>query len=206
MKVSSIQLLVLIGLATVSLNSAIGVTLIWTNAGTGSWSVAANWSPNQVPGSTDTAVITNNGATVTLDISPTVAGITLGINGNCGAGGPALLMNNQTLTLSGPLVVNSCGRLTFDSGTLVGATNASLTGVIGWSTGTLNGVLTLTANSTLNVIGGNDHNIPNCILTNSGTITWSDGRIRGGGSSPGTLIYNLGLWDAQNDQVLNNDF
>ena len=47
----------------------------WTNIAGGNWSVAANWSPNQVPGSADDAVITNAGTyTVTLDTSPTSKG------------------------------------------------------------------------------------------------------------------------------------
>lgn len=34
-------------------------TINWTNTAAGNWSVAANWSPNQVPASSDNAV---NGA------------------------------------------------------------------------------------------------------------------------------------------------
>src|SRR5258708_29354230 len=48
----------------------------------------------------------------------------------------------------------------------------------------------------------------NCIVTNLGTVGWTGGRIRwgGGGNSPGTQIYNIGLWDAQSDQVINDDY
>ena len=42
-------------------------------------------------------------------------------------------------------------------------------------------------------------------MTNNGTVAWSNGRIRGGGTL-GTFIYNNGVWDAQNDLTWNNDF
>ena len=43
------------------LNAAI---ITWTNLSGGDWNTAINWDPNQVPGTNDTAVITNNGVTV----------------------------------------------------------------------------------------------------------------------------------------------
>src|SRR5580658_9583357 len=51
----------------------------WTNASGGSWNNPTNWTPNQVPGSNDTANITVAGTySVTLNVSPTVAGLVLG--------------------------------------------------------------------------------------------------------------------------------
>src|SRR5262245_56877597 len=38
-----------------------GADIVWTNISGGTWSTAANWSPNQVPTASDTAWITNNG-------------------------------------------------------------------------------------------------------------------------------------------------
>ena len=62
--------------------SSHAVTLTWTNTSGGAWSTTANWSPNQVPGSSDTAVITNTGNyTVTLNDSVSVAEIILGASG-----------------------------------------------------------------------------------------------------------------------------
>ena len=58
-----------------------GATINWTNTASGNWGNTANWNPNTVPGATDTAIITNAGVTVTLDISPKVGGIILGTNG-----------------------------------------------------------------------------------------------------------------------------
>jgi hypothetical protein len=61
------------------LSTACASTINWTNVAGGNWSLAANWSPNQVPGSADDATVTNAGTyTVTLDTSPTVGSLTLG--------------------------------------------------------------------------------------------------------------------------------
>jgi hypothetical protein len=92
-------------------------TINWINTASGNWGNPANWSPKTVPGATDTAIITNAGVTVTLDISPTVGGIILGTNG---AGTVMLSLAGQTLTLNGPLTVNPSGSFTVDSGTLAG--------------------------------------------------------------------------------------
>ena len=53
----------------------------WTNTTSGGWGAATNWSPNSVPGSTDTASITNAGVTVSLNSTTTVGAIILGNNG-----------------------------------------------------------------------------------------------------------------------------
>ncbi|MBN2505270.1 MAG: hypothetical protein JXQ71_01110 [Verrucomicrobia bacterium] len=50
--------LVLALLASVPVRSAV---IDWTNTSGGNWSAAANWNPNQVPSTNDTAVITNDG-------------------------------------------------------------------------------------------------------------------------------------------------
>src|ERR1039458_6782581 len=142
-------------------------SITWTNTVSGGWNTAANWNPNTVPGASDTAIITNAGVTVTLDISPTVGGIILGTNG---AGTVTLSLAGQTLMLDGPLTVNPSGSFTVDSGVLVGNTNAVLQGMIGWSAGTLGGILTLASGSTLNITAANNHDMPNCTVTNNGTV------------------------------------
>src|SRR5258708_15497600 len=92
--------------------------------------------------------------------------------------------------------------------------NGSLAGInviaggFNWVVGSWSGSVTVAVNTLMQITTGNDHNMPNCIVTNWGTVAWSGGRIRGGGGSynPGTQIYNFGLWDAQSDQVINNDY
>ena len=67
--------------------------------------------------------------------------------------------------------------------------------------------MTVATNSTLLITGGFDHDLVNTVVTNLGTIVWDQGRIRGGGGNlnPGSSIYNYGLWDVKNDNVINND-
>src|SRR6185436_16601643 len=81
-------------------------TILWTNVNGGSWSSAANWSPNQAPASTDTAVITNAGVyNVIVDAATTVAGLTLGGT----SGSQTLLVNGQSLAVNGTHLINSNG-------------------------------------------------------------------------------------------------
>ena len=65
-------------------NLARAAQIVWTNSSGGLWNTPANWNPNQVPGPSDTAVVTNGSITVTLNGGITVGGLTLGANGNCG--------------------------------------------------------------------------------------------------------------------------
>src|ERR1035438_1707448 len=183
-------------------SSVYAATVNWTNTTGGGWNTAANWNPNGVPGTNDTVVITNAGVTVLLNSATTVGAVVLGTNG---PGTVTLSLNNQTLALNGPLTVNPSGSFTVDSGALVGNTNAVLHGTIGWSAGTLGGILTLASGGTLNITAANNHDMPNCTVTNNGTVVWNNGPIRAGGGG-GTLIVNNGLWDAQSDQLLEDAF
>jgi hypothetical protein len=184
-------------LLVVACSSARAATINWTNAASGGWNTAANWNPNGVPGTNDTAVITNAGVTVSLNSATTVGGIILGTNG---PGTVTLALAGQTLALNGPLTVNPSGSFTVDSGALVGNTNAVLRGTIGWTAGLLEGIWTLASGSTLSLTTGNFHDMPSCTFTNNGTVAWASGTIRSGQN--GTAIYNYGLWDAQSDQFL----
>src|ERR1039457_617632 len=177
-------------------------TVNWTNTTSGFWNTAAYWNPKSVPGATDTAIITNAGVTVSLNGATTVGGIILGTNG---AGTVTLLLAGQSVALNGPLTVNPSGSFTVDGGSLVGNTNAVLSGTIGWTAGTLGGILTLASDSTLNITAATLHDMPNCTLTNNGTVAWNNGTIRSGGGA-GTLIVNNGLWNAQSDQSFDDAF
>ena len=189
--------------------AAHAATILWTNTASGGWNTAASWNPNSVPGTNDTAVITNAGVTVSLNSATTVGTVILGTNG---PGTVTLSLNNQTLSLAGPLTVNPSGSFTVNSGSLAGITNANamLSGAIVWTAGSLGGTFTLATNCTLTLAGngnGNGNNLVfyNCVLTNYGTVLWSNGYPDGGGSTPGTLVYNYGLWVAQSDWNFKND-
>src|SRR5262245_10627380 len=78
--------------------------IVWTNLAGGNWSATNNWSPNSLPGATDSAFITNSGTyTVTLDVAATFAGLTVG-----GTSGTQTVANSsQVLTINGPGIFNT---------------------------------------------------------------------------------------------------
>src|SRR4029077_13566832 len=65
------------------------------------------------------------------------------------------------------------------------------------------GALTVLGGATLILASNVNYDLPNRSITNYGSVVWSNGYIQGGGLSPGTLVYNYGLWDVQCDQVWN---
>src|SRR6266852_7504802 len=67
-------LMCLLGVACAAhLMTAAAATISWTNSSGGNWSAATNWTPNQVPGPADNALITTNGTyAVTLDVGATI--------------------------------------------------------------------------------------------------------------------------------------
>ena len=95
-------------------NLAHSATVIWTNTSGGSWTVAANWSPNQVPTNTDIVRITTPGTyKITLNTNSTVASLVLGAGGGA-AGVQTLALTNlhdstpQSFTAN-PLIVTNGG-------------------------------------------------------------------------------------------------
>ena len=185
-----------------TLASSRAATITWTNTAGGNWNDAANWNPNQVPGASDDALITSDGIyTVTLDVSASIASLTLG-----GASGKQTLNNSgNTLTLTNASTVGANGELGLSSGMLNASGLLTVRGVFNWTGGTIAGAVTIVANGTMNISGNNNHDLPNCALTNNGAVVWSDGTIRGGGN-PGTQISNFGLWTVQTDMDINTDF
>jgi hypothetical protein len=175
-------------------------TITWTNTVSGGWNAATNWSPNTVPGGADTAVISVPGVTVSLQGGTSAGAIVLG----GGGGATTLSLANQTLTLNGALSVNAGGSFTIDGGTLAGASQATLSGLIGWTGGALAGTFTISSNSVLTIAGGNGNNDMNgTLITNYGTVNWASGTLRCGNSAE---VYNYGTWDAQSDHTAYDAF
>jgi hypothetical protein len=91
-------------------SAAHSATIIWTNTAGGNWSDAANWSPNQVPTNTDTALITTPGSyTVNLDVSGVATNLTLGAGG--GAAGVQTFVMTNSFNANSLLVVTGGGVL-----------------------------------------------------------------------------------------------
>src|SRR6185503_5922854 len=90
----------------------------WTNASSGNWNSAVNWSPNQIPGPGDNALITNNGS-YTVTISADASANSLRVGGTSGT--QTLVLSGGTFTLAAGSTVGSQGGLTFSGGTLAGS-------------------------------------------------------------------------------------
>src|SRR5204862_490356 len=119
------------------------------------------------------------------------------------SGGGSVWLQGGAFTLNGAITSTNVQEV---GGTLVG-TNV-INGVLTWMNGNWNNAssVTIATNSVLNIVSASDHDLANCALTNFGTVAWSGGRVRGGGGTPGTIIANFGLWDAQSDTDLNADY
>jgi hypothetical protein len=130
------------------------IPISWNNAAGGNWNTDSNWNPAQVPGASDDVLITLAGTyTVTLDVSPTVASLSLG--GSTGV--QTLSASSQTLTIDGPSTINGNGALRLINATVAGS--GSLTN---------NGQLTVQSSS----------NIDTSFLSGDGSVLRMEGRWR----------------------------
>jgi hypothetical protein len=180
-----------------------GATITWTNLAGGGWNAAANWDPNSVPGAGDTALITvAANYSVSLDVSPTVAGLVLGASS--GSTTQSFFTAGQTLTVNGPIEVNSQGQFNLDGGAVAGSN--TLTGTLNWSGGYMSGNMTAGSNSILNIVsGGGMVQFYGFVLTNYGTVNWTNTTLHGINGN-NAEIYNYGLWNAQSDDTFAGAF
>jgi len=179
--------------------------VVWTNTAGGNWSVAANWSPNQVPTGAEIAMITNEATfTVTVDVTASVDGLVLGASS--GANVQTLQANGQTLQIEGPAIVSPQGQLTLTNCILAGATE--LTGALTLFGGQLldSGSLTVAGAGVLNLEGSSSYNfVLQGPLTNNGTVNWQGGSLQianYGSTTPyGGIwygaIWNYGQWNIE---------
>jgi hypothetical protein len=158
--------------------NASATTYAWTNTAGGLWSAAANWSPNGIPGSGDTALITTSGTyAVGLSAPVTVNLLTVGtINGS---GTQSFSTSTINLTVQSSLVVNNTGAFTLNGGVLT--VNGTIQGLVTWTGGQFGngpGPLTLATNATLVLAGSNgtDYSMGQ-FVTNAGTIELQSGNL-----------------------------
>src|SRR5690348_16569011 len=88
--------------------NAMGANIVWTNVTGGDWGIASNWNPNQVPGVSDGAYLTNQGTyTVTVTTvavaSSVFVGSSTGVQTLRVAAGSLTSGNISTLTANGAL-------------------------------------------------------------------------------------------------------
>ena len=141
-----------------------------------------------------------------IDVQNGTSGLNLSLQGNDNFWGGYCTTNasgmiylatgnfNINGTVTSPSVIENPGNLT--------GTNV-IRGTLVWQVGNWGGtVVTVATNATLvinSATGG--HNLSGTILTNYGTVDWSSDTLVGGN---GFSVFNYGLWNAQDDQALNN--
>ncbi|MBL7855166.1 MAG: hypothetical protein JNL17_12250, partial [Cyclobacteriaceae bacterium] len=148
----------------------------WISAGASNWNNGANWSPAGVPGPADVVTFNATGlGNCTLDIAPTVAGIT--INGYTGTinlnGFDLTTTGNNTFTTgtinnggaSGAVTLNTTGSTTFN-GTTFGANINGTTGRVFFNGSNFNGSVTLSKTD-----NNNDNSSGNNIFNGTTTLT-----------------------------------
>ena len=170
--------------------------VVWTNAAGGNWCTVVNWSPNQVPGLTDNAFITNDGSyTVTVNANASPGTLTIG-----GASGTQTLnLSAGTFTLNGSGTGNAQALLIISGGTLAGTGDLTIGGAMNWTGGTMSGAgKTIIASSGSLSLSGGTHAL-NRILQNDGAATWTGGDVR---PTSGTFNNN-GSFTANSSSTLN---
>jgi len=138
----------------------------------------------------DTAFTLNNLGTVDIQ-----SGL-LSVSGLESAGGTftgsgVVRMTSGTATLNGAIYSTN---LLLAGGTLTG-TNV-LVGTLNLTGGDVEGAMTVSNNSVLNIAAPGNLFFFALTLTNYGTVNWTNTPLYSG---LGTQIYNYGLWDAQSD-------
>jgi hypothetical protein len=145
----------------------------------------------------DSGVVFNNTGTVNVQTG------TLDIGGGTSSGGDFTTTSGAFLNFI-DTVYDFTNTNTFAGiGSFVasGATfGGTIVGTLSWDGGSVSGVLTVATNSVLDIVTGGGNNIDGLVLTNYGTINWTNSTIYSQG--PGNAqIYNYGLWNAQSDKT-----
>jgi hypothetical protein len=169
----------------------------------------------------DQDVIVNNSGTISVEsgiFSILGGGTNSGPGGFATTNGGSLALNNMTFAngavfngaasvqLGGNTAINgilTASNLQFNSGSLSG-TNV-LEGTLTWSGGSLAGTLTVDSNSVLNIVPGGGNGFDGLVLTNYGTVNWTNTPLYGR-NDKNASIYNYGLWDAQDDQYFTGGY
>ena len=201
MKTKTIHLFTVMVLGLLALGHlAHCATITWTNTSGGNWSVAANWSPNQVPANTNNALITTPGTyTVTLDLAPdffntvtNAANLTLGAGGGA-AGVQTFLVTNLSYS---EFLIGSQLRVT-NGGVLAMTNDFSGSGL-------------LIANPLLidkgGVFNGQYENLPGqLVIANGGVMNSLNGKLTsnslGGGSTTTLTVTGGGVLNATGDTL-----
>jgi hypothetical protein len=152
---------------------AFGQTNSSWNGGTGSWSNATDWTPNQVPnnggGNTYNVTIDSGGAdNVTLDQNATISSLTLG----GGSGIDSFLEGPDTLTITGTAIVNPTGSLGVNG---LSAASVVNNGQIFAQTMTVTDTFTNTGRLTVNGVANINTLVNSGVTQVNGTLNLTNG-------------------------------
>jgi hypothetical protein len=189
--------------ALTTLPPAQAASYTWTNTAGGNWNVAANWSPNGVPGGTDSAAITvTGGYTVTINDTESAGTLTLGASSGDGTV-QTLNVSASTFTMNNASTGTAQGTLSVTGGTLAGTGALAIAGPLNWTGGAISSVVQFNGgsiNGGLNLYGA---------LINSGTLDWSGNLYMYGGVLTNLGTINLASGTSVSAEsgspVLNND-
>jgi hypothetical protein len=160
-----------------TLLTAHSTTIVWTNTAGGNWSIAANWSPNQVPGSNDTANITTAGTyAIALNVNANVNDLTIG-----GAASGVQTLEGKSFTL---VATNA----SVSSGGILSLTNSTLNGSIVVTSGAVLAVDNVTLSAQVTVENGGE-----LLLVGTGSILGSGSP---GGTNDWLWVQSGGVFDA----------
>jgi hypothetical protein len=167
-----VRLLLLFGIILIGPGWARAQT--WNGSASDLWSNASNWTPNTVPNSSSASVVITNTTNnpVLIDISPTIANLTLG---NTTTNDSLTQNNGQSLTIAGGTSAGSLAIATGSTFTL-GSTGSDTDLILAGTTGS---TITLSGGGTLAL----SNNFNNRIYSTSGdTLVNSAGNtIQGSG-------------------------
>jgi|GEM_PF-2347483 len=156
---------------------------IWEKYNGSTWESAIEY-PTQANGT----ITIRSGHTVTL-YSPVI------IDQTVVEPGGSLILSGSTLTINDgtDIDLEIYGNLQHNSGSSIAGSGQvrinSGSSTMDWNGGTINS-LNLTVNGILNIATTNEKNLNNATITNSGTINWYGGNIRGGNSTFSNSGYN----------------
>jgi hypothetical protein len=176
----------LLALASIT-TTATAESIYWTNRVGGDWTSAKNWSPNQVPGVSDTAGIPS-GVSVTISSAVSVSGLDLRSDStlNIQSGGELNLVGAGTKVIYGVLI--NQGRLSW-----AGSANLFLSYQGAGIENTTSGVFEILNDQTLSVGGFGGE-----FLLNRGTLR----KLGSAGASRLTALTNTGKVEVQSGSLI----
>ena len=181
-------------------------TIQWVGGVNTTWSAPGNWDLARVPNSSDYVKIAPPAnTTIVLDVSATVASLTLGADS--GTATQRLVLNSGFgLALATNSVVGARGELVLpnnDSVSISGAGLLEVRGLLDWTGGRLYGRVSVAAGGRAVLRGGSYMRLTSgaganpAVFTNAGTVTWLGGIPLY--AYDNSQIYNLGRWELAAD-------